>query len=220
MDIEGLGEAAVEQLVGLGLLGNYADIYSLEKHKNTLIGLDRWGEKSVTNLLAAIEKSKKQPFHRILFAMGIRHVGAGVAQALAAGFPSIDALQSASAEELQSVHAIGPRIAESIAHFFSEKHNREMVKKLKHAGVTLSAPLATTPGKLTGKTFVLTGTLPTCSREEAKRLIEEHGGKVAPGVSKNVHAVLAGEEAGAKLAKAKQLGIPIIDEAAFRDMIR
>lgn len=220
MDIEGLGEAAVEQLVGLGLIRNYADIYSLDQHKETLIGLDRWGEKSTANLLAAIEKSKKQPFHRVLFAMGIRHVGAGVAQALATGFPSIDALQSASAEELQSVHAIGPRIARSITHFFGGKHNREMVKKLKNAGVTLASSATKTGGKLAGKVFVLTGTLPTYSREEAKRLIEEHGGKIASGVSRNVHVVLAGEDAGSKLAKAKELGIPIIDEAAFKDMIR
>lgn len=219
MDIEGLGEAVVEQLVGLGWVKNCADLYSLHTHRAELVGLDRWGEKSAKNLLDAIEESKKRPFHRVLYALGIRHVGQGVAQLLTENFPSIDRLQSASEEDLQSVTGIGPQIAESVAHFFRERHNRDIVKRLKDAGLTLAATATKKKGKLAGLTFVLTGTLPTLSREQAKQLIEENGGKVASGVSKNVQYVLAGEDAGSKLDKAKKLGIPLIDETAFRTLI-
>jgi len=220
MDIEGLGEAVVEQLVALKLVRNYADLYSLHKHKHALVELDRWGEKSTQNLLDAIEASTKQPFRRVLYALGIRHVGAGVAQVLADNFNSIDALQAASKEELQSIQAIGPRIAESIVHFFGEPHNREIIRKLKIAGLRLSSPTTRRKGKLAGKTFVLTGTLPGYSREEAKRIIEENGGKVAAGVSKNVTHILAGEDAGSKLSRAKNLGIPIITEKDFMKMVQ
>jgi DNA ligase (NAD+) len=220
MDIEGLGEAVVEQLVSLGLLKNYADLYSLHKHKKTLVELDRWGEKSTQNLLDGIEQSKRQSFRRVLYALGIRHVGSGVAQVLAENFSSMDALQTATEEELQTVSDIGPKIAESILHFFSDKHNREIIRKLKDAGVTMSALVTRKKGKLSGFTFVLTGTLPTHTREEAKRLIEEQGGKTAPGMSKNVQYVLAGEDAGSKLDKAKKLGIPVLSEEDFLNMIR
>ncbi len=220
MDIEGLGEAVVEQLVGLGLVKNYSDLYTLHVHSEKLASLDRWGEKSTQNLLQGIEKSKKQPFHRVLYALGIRHVGAGVAQILAENFASIDLLQSATVEDLQTVSAIGPRIAESIVYFFREKHNREILKKLKNAGVTLTASSTKRKGALSGRTFVLTGTLPTYSREEAKRIIEQNGGKVAPAVSKNITDILAGEDAGSKLAKAKKLGIPVITESEFQKMVR
>lgn len=219
MDIEGLGEAVVEQLVGLELVKNYADLYSLHKRKATLVDLDRWGEKSTQNLLDGIEKSKKQPFHRVVYALGIRHVGQGVAQVVAENFSSIDSLQNATEEELQSVNAIGPRIAESIVHFFKEKHNREIVRRLKDAGLTLQAAKRKATGKLAGKTFVLTGTLPSYGREEAKQLIEKQGGKVASGVSKNVDFVLAGGDAGSKLEKAKKLGIRILSEEEFVKMI-
>ncbi len=219
MDIEGLGEAVVEQLVGLGLVKNYADLYSLHTHRQTLVGLERWGEKSTDNLLKAIENSKERPFARVLFALGIRHVGQGVAQIIAQNFPSIDALQKAPEEALQSTSGIGPKIAESIAHFFLEKHNLDVVKRLRNAGVTLESARKKLAGKLSGMVFVLTGTLPTYTREEAKRLIEEHGGVVAPGVSKNVTIVLAGEDAGAKLEKATQLGIRIVTEEEFTRMI-
>lgn len=219
MDIEGLGQAVVEQLVGLGLIKNYADLYSLHKHKQILVSLDRWGEKSTQNLLDAIEESKMQPYHRVLFALGVRHVGQGVAQMIAGSFPSIYALQKATEVDLQSTNGIGPRIAESIVHFFGDRHNQEIIKKLKTAGVTLEVTQKKAAGKLTGKVFVLTGTLPTYGREEAKKLIEENGGTVASGVSKNVNAVLAGEDAGAKLQKARQLGIQIISEQDFLKMI-
>jgi DNA ligase (NAD+) len=219
MDIEGLGEAVVDQLVSLGLTRNYADLYSLHKHKETLVELDRWGEKSTANLLDAIEKSKKQPFHRVLYALGIRHIGEGVARTLTENFPSMELLQNASEEELQSVHAIGPRITESIIHFFGERHNREIIRRLKEAGVTMSATARRAGGKLRGKTFVLTGTLPSLPREEAKRIIEQNGGRVASGVSKNVDVVLAGEDAGAKLEKAKKLGLRIVSEEEFLRMV-
>ncbi len=219
MDIEGLGEAAVEQLVDLGLVRNYADLYVLEKHRATLTGLERWGEKSTANLLEAISGSRKQPYHRILFALGIRHVGAGVAQVVAENFPSIDKLQSASEVELQGVSAIGPTIAESIAHFFSEKHNREIIRRLRESGLKMAAPARRAGGKLSGKTFVLTGTLPTYTREDAKRLIEENGGRVASAVSNKVQYVLAGEDAGSKLQKARSLKIPVISEKEFQSMI-
>jgi DNA ligase (NAD+) len=220
MDIEGLGEAVVEQLVALALVKNHADLYSLHKHKKTLIDLDRWGEKSTQNLLDAIEKSKKQPFHRVLFALGIRHVGQGIAQVVAENFPSIDSLRHATEEELQSTSGIGPRIAGSIVRFFGEKHNREIIRRLKDAGVSLEGSRRKEAGKLSGKVFVLTGTLPSYGREEAKRLIEENGGRVASGASKNVTHVLAGEDTGSKLKKAKQLGIRIISEQEFKSMIK
>lgn len=219
MDIEGLGEAVVEQLVGLGWVKNCADLYTLHTHRRELVALDRWGEKSTQNLLDAIEESKKRPFHRVLYALGIRHVGQGVAQLLVENFPSIEKLQSADAETLQSVSGIGPQIAGSVAHFFADRHNREIVRRLVKAGLTLTAQPSPRKGTLSGLTFVLTGTLPTLSREQAKQLIEEHGGKVASGVSKNVQYVLAGEGAGSKLDKARQLGIATVDEEQFRKMI-
>ena len=220
MDIEGLGEAVVEQLVELGLLKNYADLYSLHKHEDELIALERWGKKSVRNLLEGIEQSKGRPFHHVLFAIGIRHAGAGVARVLAENFTSIETLQSASLAELTAVSDIGPKIAESIVRFFEDKHNRDIIKKLKDAGVTLKGSAMKKRGKLSGLSFVLTGTLPTYTREVAKRMIEEQGGAVASGVSKNVQYILAGADAGSKLEKAKKLGIPILSEDEFMSMIR
>ncbi len=219
MDIEGLGEAAVEQLVGLNLVRNCADLYSLHKHRDELASLERWGEKSTQNLLDAIEKSKKQPFHRLLFALGIRHVGAGVARVLADQFTSMDALRDASLEDLRDIPAVGPKIAESIVHFFGEKHNREVIRRLKEAGLTLAAPAGRKKGKLTGKTFVITGSLPSYSREEVKRLIENAGGTVASAVSRNVTHLVVGEEPGSKLTKARQLGIPTINENELKKML-
>lgn len=219
MDIDGLGEAVVEQLVGLGLVNDYGDLYTLHTHKNTLVNLERWGEKSAQNLLDGIEASKKQPFHRVLFAMGIRHVGAGVARVLSEQFRSIDALQHATVDQLLAVPTVGPRIAESVQHFFCDKHNRQIVAKLKDAGLTLSSGPAPR-GALSGTTWVLTGTLPTFSRDQARMLIEQHGGKMAAGVSKNVTHILVGEEAGSKLDKARKLGIPLISEEQFTAMIR
>ncbi len=219
MDIEGLGEAVVEQLVGLGWVKNCADLYSLHQHRKEMIELDRWGEKSTQNLLDAIEESKKRPFHRVLFALGIRHVGQGVAQLLTENFLSINKLQAANEEDLQTTNGIGPQIAESVVRFFKEKHNRDLIKRLQDAGLTLTATTSKKKGKLSGLTFVLTGTLPTYSREEAKQLIEKNGGKVASSVSNNVQYVLVGDDAGSKLDKAKKLGIVTISENELKMMI-
>lgn len=220
MDIEGLGEAAVETLVSLGLVRNVADLYTLAGKKKTLVALERWGEKSTQNLLEAIEASKRQPFHRVVFGLGIRHVGSGVAKVLASAFPSIDALLGATEEDLQLTPQVGPKIGESIVHFFADRHNREIVRRLKDARLTMAGETRAKKGTLTGKTFVLTGTLPSYTREEAGQLIEQNGGKVVSSVSKNTSYVLAGEEAGSKLARARALGIPVISEKEFTKMIR
>lgn len=220
MDIEGLGEAAVEQLVTLGLAGNIAELYTLRDRKKQLVALERWGEKSTQNLLDGIEASKKQPFHRVLYGLGIRHVGAGVAKVLAASFTSISALQGASDEDLRATSQVGPTIAESIAHFFADKHNRDIVRRLAAAGLTMTAERVRKGKTLAGKTFVLTGTLAGRTREEATALIEENGGTVASSVSKNTSYVLAGEAAGSKLARARSLGVKIIDEAEFVRMLK
>ena len=220
MDIEGLGEAAVETLVSMGLVRNAADLYTLAAKKKTLVALERWGEKSTENLLEAVARSRKQPFHRVLFGLGIRHVGAGVAKVLAGSFPSIDALSRATEEELHLIPQVGPKIAESIVHFFAEDHNREIVRRLKDAGLSMTGATQPARGALRGKTFVLTGTLPSHTREEAARLIEENGGKVVSSVSRNTSYLLAGENPGSKLAKARALGVAVISEAEFTRLIR
>ena len=219
MDIEGLGEAAVEQLVDHSLVRNIADLYDLPRSRDALVALDRWGEKSTQNLLAGLERSKQQPYHRVLFALGIRHVGAGIARILSDCYPSIDALATVPSVELQSTPAIGPRIAESIAHFFSDHHNREIVRRLKNAGIQLSRSSGQQDGALSGKTFVLTGTLEHYTREEAKRRIESLGGTVSSTVTKNTRYVIAGSDAGSKLEKARAAGVPILSEHEFMEMI-
>ncbi len=219
MDIEGLGEAVVDQLVEHGFVHNIADLYDLHQHKEQLIELERWGEKSVLNLIEGILQSKQKPFHRVLYSIGIRHVGAGVAQVLTEHFSSIDELSKANEEELQTIHEIGPRIAESIAKFFADKHHREIIERLKRAGLKLQSDKKKTTGPLSGKTFVLTGTLSDFTRDQAKDIIEKLGGKVASSVSNNVSVVIVGEEAGSKLEKAKKLGIEIWDEERFKNEI-
>jgi DNA ligase (NAD+) len=220
MDIEGLGEAVVSQLVELGLVKTCADLYGLHRHRETLVNLERWGEKSVQNLLDAIEASKERPFHRVIYSLGIRHVGAGVAQLLAEHFPSIEKLQRASEEDLLSVMAIGPRIASSVIHFMSDPHNGELIERLKRSGVTMTAEPQARGGALAGKSFVISGVLPNLSRTEAKELIERHGGKVLSAVSKNVSYLVAGEAPGSKWQKAKDLKIPVISEDELRAMVR
>jgi DNA ligase (NAD+) len=219
MDIEGLGEAAVETLVSMKLVRNVADLYSLAPRKTTLVGLERWGEKSTQNLLEAIAGSRKQPFRRVLFGLGIRHVGSGVAKVLAGSFSSIDALSQATEEELHLTPQVGPKIAESIVHFFADKHNREIVRRLKDAGLSMTGTAGPKKGALSGKTFVLTGTLSSYTREEASRLIEENGGKVVSSVSKNASFLLAGSDAGSKLTRARELGIAVISEEEFTKLI-
>jgi DNA ligase (NAD+) len=202
MDIDGLGTAIVEQLVDGGLIETFADLYELDTGR--LIPLDRMAEKSARNLIDAIEKSKSQPFERVLFALGIRFVGDKVAKDLADHFRSIDRLMQAGTDELIAVDSIGPRIAESVVQFFSNDENRAIINRLKNYGLQLEQEEKTSVSEiLAGKTFVLTGTLPTLKRDEATRLIEENGGRTSASVSKKTDYVLAGEAAGSKLDKAK-----------------
>lgn len=217
MDIEGLGEAVVDQLVDLGFVHNYADLYELHRRRDELIELDRWGKKSVENLLQAIEHSKKQPFSRLLFALGIRHVGASVAQLLTDHFRSMEQLRDATLEELQAVQGIGPRIAESIIRFLGDRHNRKILDRLEEYGLTLEEKRKRVirQSPLSGKTVVLTGTLASYGREEAKALIEKSGGHVTSSVSSKTDFVVVGAEAGSKLDKAKKLGIRTLEEEEF-----
>jgi DNA ligase (NAD+) len=219
MDIEGLGEAAVDLLVTQGLIANVADLYDLGTREKELAALERWGEKSAQNLLTGIEQSKKRPLARLIFALGIRHVGAGAAKVLAEAFHSLDELGAASQDDLHAVETVGPKIAESILHFFADRHNRDILARLKRAGLTFTANPPARGLSLTGLTFVLTGSLPTYSREEAKRLIEAHGGTVAGSVSKRTRYVVAGDEAGSKLAKARELNVPILTETQLLRMM-
>mgnify|MGYP001615961237 FL=1 len=222
MDIEGLGEAVVDQLVSLGFIRSYADLYELHKKRDQLVKLERWGEKSVDNLLEAIEESKKRPFSRVLFAIGIRHVGAGVVQLIVNEYRSVDKLMQASQEELQQIQGIGPRIAESIRRFFGDRHNQRIIERLRKAGLQFGEKQrrASAGSLLVGKTLVLTGTLSSFTREEAKRRIEELGGKVASSVGENTDYVVVGEEPGSKLDKAKKLGVQTLDEESFLKLIK
>lgn len=220
MDIGGLGEMIVDRLVRENFLRNVADIYDLKDHRVKLIDLERWGEKSVTNLLANIEKSTERPYQRVLYGLGIRHVGAGVASLLAEHFPSVENLMKVPAEELQTVGDIGPRIAASIVHFFGERSNRDLIRRLKDAGIRLTAQRARTGGPLHGKTFVITGTLQACTRQEAKELLENLGGKVLSTVSKNVDILITGKDPGSKLEKVRKLNIELWDEEKFLSVTR
>lgn len=223
LDIEGLGEKVVDQFVSLGWLHNYADIYDLRERRDAIAALERWGERSADNLLEGIEASKGRPYARVLFGLGIRHVGSTVARTLAQEFNTIDALMNATVEVLTAVNEIGPRIADSVVRFFADEGNRALVERLVRAGLTMDGPakvvVESTDSPIAGKTFVLTGTLPGYTREEAAALILERGGKVSSSVSKKTNYVLAGADAGSKLAKAESLGIAVIDEEAFRAML-
>jgi len=220
MDIEGLGEAIVDQLVANKFVHNVSDLYDLPKYKEKLIGLERWGEKSVQNLLNGIETSKQRPFNRVLYSLGIRHVGTTVAQVLADHFSSIDKLMDASQKELQTVHEIGPKIAESIWRFLKDTHNRKIIERLKIAGLKFNADKKKISGELSGKSFVITGTLSAMKRDRAKVLIEEQGGKVVSTVSKNIDILIVSEDAGLKLEQAKKLGIELWDEKKFLSVIK
>ncbi|MBD3616468.1 MAG: NAD-dependent DNA ligase LigA [Gracilimonas sp.] len=218
MDIEGLGESVVDQLVSEGLIQTYADLYDLEKEQ--IIGLERMADKSAQNLIDAIQKSKQQPFERVIYALGIRFVGKTVAKDLAKAFGTMEKLQSLSEEELIAVDSIGPRIAESVVSFFNNEKNKAIVKRLGEHGLQFEKEEEEQASNIfEGKKFVLTGSLPTYTRKEAADLIEKHGGKTSSSVSGNTDYVLAGESAGSKLDKAQELGVPILDEAKFREMI-
>jgi DNA ligase (NAD+) len=216
MDIEGLGDALINLFVETGFLKTYADIYDLKEKREELINIERLGEKSVDNLLNSIEKSKKQPFAKVLFALGIRYVGAGAAKKLADSLYSIDNLIKASEEEISSIHEIGPSISGSVKKFFSNKNNLHIIERLKKQGLQFSGVSKIKENTLfSGKTFVLTGTLSDFSREEAGEKIVNLGGKVTSGVSKNTDFVLVGENPGSKLSKAEKLGIKTINEKEF-----
>jgi len=219
MDIEGLGTALVEMLVDRGMVKDIADIYQLRKEE--VAGLERMGDKSAQNLMEAIEKSKNQPLDRLIFALGIPYIGANAAKILARHFKSLEALQKVSKEKLEQIEGIGEKMAESIVRYFNNEQNQKILKRLIEAGVKtrLEESEEQQNQALQGLTFVLTGTLPHLKREEAKALIEKYGGKVSSSVSRKTSYVLAGEEPGSKLQKAKELGVPIIDEATFLQMI-
>jgi DNA ligase (NAD+) len=217
MNIDGMGESLVNQLIERGLVKNVADIYDLTKEK--LLGLERFADKSAQNILDEIENSKTLPLERVIYGLGIRMVGERTAQFLAEHFGSMEALESAGVEELQDVNEVGPRIAESIVEFFSIAANRKLVGRLREAGLTLTGHKKQRGTKLAGKTFVLTGTLKHFTRDEAKKMIEDAGGKVTNSVSKKTDYVVAGADAGSKLDKAKELGVTVIDEKEMEGIV-
>ena len=219
MDIEGLGDKLVDQLVDAGLVHSPADLYGLSVE--TLAGLDRMGEKSAQNLVAAIEKSKQTTLARFIFSLGIRNVGKSTARDLAKHFGQLDCLLAADSETLQLVADVGPVVAASLAAFFGESHNRQIIERLRTAGVNWPEGVSVEAGPklLAGKTLVLTGTLPTLKRDEAKAMIEAAGGKVSGSVSKKTDFVVAGEEAGSKLDKALELGVPVLGEIEFLKLL-
>jgi DNA ligase (NAD+) len=222
MDIEGLGDKIVDQLVDGGLIRTLPELYKLGVAK--LAALERMADKSAANLVAALAKSKQTTLARFVYALGIRHVGEATAKDLARHFGGIDRIMGASVEQLLEVNDVGPIVAQSIHLFFAQPHNREVVEQLRAAGVawaehagTPATAASTLP--LAGKTLVLTGTMPTLSREEAKEMIEAAGGKVAGSVSKKTHFVVAGAEAGSKLDKARELNVPVLDEGGLRRLL-
>jgi DNA ligase (NAD+) len=222
MDIEGLGSKGAEQFVREGLVSDVADLYFLDREQ--VLALEGWAEKSTDALFDALEASKARPLARVLTALGIRGVGATVAQMLVQHYPSLDALASATVEELEALVGMGPITAERIVEWFERPRHREIIEKLRKAGVRLKETQverqeASIEQPLAGLTFVITGTLPTLSRQEAKELIEARGGKVTTSVSGNTSYLLLGESPGSKLGKAESLGVPTIDEAKLREMI-
>ena len=218
MNIEGMGDALVNQLTTRGLVKNVADIYKLTK--DDLLSLERMGDKSAQNVLDEIDGSRKLPFERVIYGLGIPFVGERTAQFLAAHFGSMDALMNASEEELQQVNEVGPRIAQSLADFFREPRNRDLVERLRDARLKFSGIRRERGTKLAGKTFVLTGTLSAYTRDQAKQMIEAAGGRVAGSVSKKTDYVVAGADAGSKLDKARELGISVIGEKEMGKLLR
>lgn len=220
MDIEGLGESLIDLFVDEGLLKSVVDIYNLKEKREDLITIERLGEKSVDNLLEAIEKSKQQPFEKLLFALGIRFVGAGVAKKLVRQFENIENLKLASQEEIESVHEIGKSIATSLINYFPEAENIEMINNLIQAGLKFETKKNNNVNNtLADKIFILTGKLSKYSRNEAKAEIEKRGGRVTSSVSKKTSYVLAGENSGSKIKKAENLAIQIIDENDFEKLL-
>lgn len=218
MDIEGLGEALLEVLVEKGLLHNAADIYRLDYEK--IAALERMGKKSADNLKKAVEESKKNDLSRLVYALGIRHIGQKAGALLAQRFETMDALMAADREALLSIDGFGEIMADAVLEFFALPQSRTLIDDLKVAGVNMRSQKVIVDDRFAGKTFVLTGTLPTMTRAEASTIIESFRGKTASSVSKKTDYVLAGEDAGSKLTKAQQLGIPVISEKEFTEMIK
>jgi DNA ligase (NAD+) len=217
MHIDGLGDALVTQLTDRKLVKNVADIYKLTK--DNLLSLERMGDKSAQNVLDEIEASKKLPLERVIYGLGIRFVGERTAQFLGEHFGSMDGLINASEEELQEVNEVGPRIAQSMIEFFQEPKNRDLVEQLRRAGLAFTGKKKERGTALAGKTFVLTGTLTNFTRDEAKKMIEDAGGRVSGSVSKRTDYVVAGDDAGSKLDKAKELGVKVIGEKEMQELV-
>ncbi len=217
MDIEGLGDKYVEQLLRLGLVKNVADLYGLTRED--FMRFDRMGDKLAENLLGAIEKSKSRELSRFIFALGIRHVGEHTARLLATAFGSLENLEKATEEELLRIREIGPQVAQSIVTFFRNPENIGVIKRMLESGVSPAEEEKTSGGRFAGKTFVFTGSLTRFTRDEAKRMVEVEGGHAAGSVSRKTDFVVAGAEAGSKLAKAAELGVKILNEQEFQDML-
>ena len=218
MDIDGLGPAVLEQLVGAGLVKSPADLYRLKAEDVT--ALDRKAEKSANNLIAAIEKSKQNELYRLVFALGIRNIGLKAARLLCENYLTIDDIMNAKSEDFAQIEGFGKIMADSLENYFALDGTHDLISQLKELGLAMKpSPQKQAGGVFEGKTFVLTGTLPTMKRSEAAKLIEDNGGKTSSSVSKKTSYVLAGEEAGSKLTKAQSLGIPILTEEEFLEMI-
>ncbi|MGE3139000.1 MAG: NAD-dependent DNA ligase LigA, partial [Thermoleophilia bacterium] len=217
MDIEGLGEKTIARFFEEGLVRGFADIYDLPAQRDRLVAMEGFKDVSVDNLIAAIEASKARPWARLLYGLGIRHVGAVTAEAVVAVAPSLDALLAADAEVLAQAEGVGPVVAESVREFLGSEANVALLERLRDAGLTVVAdvPAAPVDGPLTGRTVVLTGGLEEYSRDDAKRAVVAAGGKVTGSVSKSTSFVVAGVDPGSKLAKAESLGVPVLDEAGF-----
>lgn len=218
MNIEGMGDALVNQLADRKMVANIADVYELTMEQ--LLTLERMGKKSAQNVLDEIEASKKLPLERVIYGLGIRFVGERTAELLAEHFGSLDAIMKAGLEELQEVPEVGPRVGAAIHEFFAEPRNRKLVERLRDAGLSFTGKKKERGTKLAGKTFVLTGTLPTMTRDQAKKLIEDAGGKVAGSVSKKTDYVVAGADAGSKLDKARELAVKVIGEEDMKGLLR
>lgn len=218
MDIDGLGERYIDQLLSLGLVASVADLYKLTQ--KDLFRFERMGEKLADNLLFAIEQSKTRPLPRLLFGLGIRHVGVHLAKILAQQFGSLPALERASLDELRAIHEVGPQVAQSVINFFASPRNREILDQLLAAGVAPQTEVKRSGGPLAGKIFVFTGAMSRFGRKEAQELIERRGGRASGSVSKKTDYVVAGEEAGSKLEKARELGVTILSEEEFDQLLK
>lgn len=224
MDIEGLGEKLIEQLMAADLLKSLSDIYRLKDRQEEILELERMGKKSLDNLLQGVEKSKSRDLWRLLVGLNIMHVGTGTAQVLESHFGTLDALMQATEDDLLEVEEVGPVLAKSIHKFFHSEAGQNLIEELRQFGLNFGTPISkrpksATPGKLEGKTIVVTGTLETLGRDEAQELIRKHGGKPAGSVSKNTDYVVAGEKAGSKLSKAQELGVKVLSEEEFLAMV-